>query len=181
MARSFSISGIILKRKNVGETDRVVFLLTQERGKLVCVAKGVRKLNSSKRAFMEPGNIVQAHLINTKSLPLLIQAKLISDSATTKSSLGKIRQLIQILEIFDQLFVEQEIEAKTYQLVLSIRSNLINNKTGLIRQQLSQLILKLGFPAPDLKQEESILDYVQQIVERKMKSFDYLQVKKLYS
>ncbi len=177
--RSYTLPGIVLKRMSVGETDRVVTLLTQEKGKIVSVAKGVRKLNSSKRAFMEPGNIVKAHFVKTKSLPLLIQAKLIHDSARAKSKLSRIRQLTQILEIYDKLFVEQEINQKLFQLVLEIRLNIINRNanTTQIQSKLNHLIEALGFPPADLDQNQSILDYVSKISERPMKSFEYLQVK----
>ena len=46
--RTFSTKGIVLKRVNVGETERSINLLTQEYGKMTCVAKGVRKIKSSK-------------------------------------------------------------------------------------------------------------------------------------
>ena len=67
-SKNFNVNGIILKRNKVGETDRVVTLLTQDYGKLVAVAKGVRKLTSSKRAALEPGNLVRAYFVKTKSL-----------------------------------------------------------------------------------------------------------------
>ncbi len=177
--RSFTLPGIVIKRMSVGETDRVVTLLTQEKGRIVAVAKGIRKLNSSKRAFMEPGNIVKAHFVKTKSLPLLIQAKLIHDSARAKTKLSRIRQLTQILEIFDKLFVEQEINQNLFDLVLEIRLNIIqrNANTGQIQTKLNHLIQGLGFPPANLKQNQSILDYVSKITERPMKSFEYLQVK----
>jgi DNA repair protein RecO len=176
-SRSYSLQALVLKRSSVGETDRVVTLLTQERGKLVCVAKGVRKLNSSKRAYMEPGNLIKAYLVKTKSLPLLIQAQLIHDAAPVKTNLATLRQLVQILEVYDKLFVEEKLPAKTYQLALDIRTSLLNSQTQLIRGQLKKLILQLGFPLPDKNKYDSILDYVQEIAERPMKSFEYLQVK----
>jgi len=175
-SRSISLSAIILKRRNIGETDRIVTLLTKKMGKIVCITKGVRKLSSSKRAFMEPGNIVQILLIKTKSLPILTQAKLINDASSIRVDLSSIRQLVQILEIFDKLFVEEEIPTEIYQTVLRIRGCLISHETRLIRGLLKRLILQLGFPEPNMKQYESILEYVQEIAERPMKSFKYLAV-----
>lgn len=98
-SKNFNSSGVVLKQSSVGETDRVVTLLTQEYGRLVSVAKGVRKLSSSKRAFLEPGNYVQAYFVKTKSLPLLIQAKLIEDCQHIRYNLTEIRKLTQFLEI----------------------------------------------------------------------------------
>ncbi|MEA2056673.1 MAG: DNA repair protein RecO [Patescibacteria group bacterium] len=177
--KSYTLPALIIKRKNVGETDRIVTLLAQEKGKFVAVAKGVRKLNSSKRAFMEPGNIVKAHFIKTKSLPLLIQAKLIHDSSRAKTKLARIRQLTQILEIYDKLFVEQEIEKDLFELILEIRLNVINHNASTmnIQKKLNRLILALGFPPADLHKHGSILEYVSQLTERSMKSFDFLQIK----
>ncbi|MBD3250584.1 MAG: DNA repair protein RecO [Candidatus Pacebacteria bacterium] len=177
MSRTFNLEALILKRVNTGETDRVVTLLSREKGKLVCVAKGVRKLNSSKRAFMEPGNLVKAHFVQTKSLPLLIQAKLISDSAPAKSSLVKIRQLTQVLEVFDKLFVEEELDFKTFQLAIDTRDQIVGGELKLVKPQLGKLISLLGFPHPDQTKFDSILDYVQQLAERPMRSFEYLQLK----
>lgn len=174
--KTFTIEGMVLKRSNLGETDRLMTLLTKEQGKLVCIAKGVRKLNSSKGAYLEPANLISAHLVRTKSLPLLIQAKLIDDAHLAKKGLGQIRQLSQILEIYDKLFVEEEIEAQTYRLVLQIRQALVLQKTQIIRQHLAQLLLQLGYPAPDLSHYSSVLEYVQEIAERPMRSFQYLQV-----
>ncbi len=177
--RSYNTQALVLKRKKVGETDRVVFLLSQEYGRFVSIAKGVRKLNSSKRAFMEPGNIVQAHFVRTKSLPLLIQARLISSTDNLRENLPHIRQLVQILEIYDKLFVEQEVAADLYRLVLEIRLDIIKKRAGnrQIQTKLNRLITQLGFPKADLNKYDSILDYVSEIAERPMKSFDYLQVR----
>jgi len=176
-SRSFTIEGIVLKRSNLGETDRLVTLLTQEQGKIACVAKGVRKLNSSKSSYMEPANIIKAHLIRTKSIPLLVQATLVQDSCPAKDGLCQIRQLTQILEIYDKLFVEEEIARETFNLVLQIRQALMIQEKNKIRYNLGQLLLQLGYPAPDLSKYTSVLEYVQEIAERPMKSFEYLQVK----
>lgn len=174
--KSFSLKALVLKRVSVGETDRVVTLLSQEKGKLVCVAKGVRKLNSSKRAYMEPGNIIKAFFVKTKSLPLLIQAKPISDSAPAKVSLTRIRQLAQILEVYDKLFVEEELPAHIYNLAIRIRSDVVAGQLKKTKGHLGRLITLLGFPHPSKTKYKTILEYVQHLAERPMHSFKFLEV-----
>ena len=105
MARSSITQAIVLKRINSGETDRLVTLLCQDSGKTLCVAKGVRKLKSSNRANLEPGNLVKVFLVETKGLPLLTQSQLLRDAAPVRRSLTGIRQLTEVLEIFVLLFV----------------------------------------------------------------------------
>jgi DNA repair protein RecO len=176
--KSFSTQALIIKRSNYRETDRFVTLLTPSRGKLMVVAKGVRKLNSSKRAFLEPGNIVKALIINTKGPALLTQATLLSAGLRNGANLSKIRQLLQILEIFDKLFVEEELEPTLYALVLEIRKLVLLKRQNrqLIQDKLCQLIEMLGFQNPKESQHKSIIDYVSALSEKKCKSFEYLKV-----
>jgi DNA repair protein RecO (recombination protein O) len=51
--RPFSTEAIILRRTNYGEADRVLSLLTPERGKLSAIAKGVRKPKSKLAGGLE--------------------------------------------------------------------------------------------------------------------------------
>ncbi|KUK79360.1 MAG: DNA repair protein RecO [Microgenomates bacterium 39_7] len=171
-----TIEGIILKRKNLGETDRLLTIITQEHGKFECVAKGVRKLKSSTRAALEPGNIAKVYLVNTKGLPLLVQARLIDDASATKTGLVRIRQLTQILEIFDKLFVEEELPISTYNLVKAVRQDLISNQTQFVRHHLNQLLEELGFATSNYNPNQTMLEYVQQIAQQPMRSFEYLQI-----
>lgn len=176
-SRSSVIQGLILKRSNLGETDRLVTVIAQEKGRFVCVAKGVRRLNSSTKAALEPGNIARVQLISTKGLPLLVQAKLVEDASAVRIDLVKIRQLTQILEIFDNLFVEEEIPQSTYDLLITIRQKLIQNETQVIRHYLQKLLQTLGFRDENNNSKQTMLEYVQQIAERPMRSFEYLQIK----
>jgi DNA repair protein RecO len=176
--KTFSIKGIVLKRVNVGETDRIINLLTQENGKMTCVAKGVRKIKSSKRAFLEPGNVIDAFLVKTKSLPLLTQAKLIDDCSKMKQTLGAFRQLSQMLEIFEKLFVEQELEQEIFFKALLLRKKITTSTASakFVRDTLSEIITDLGFQHPKESKYLTISDYVSALSDRKMKSFDYLNV-----
>lgn len=178
MTHSFKTEAIVLKRANTGETDRIVTLLSKDRGKIVCVAKGVRKLKSSNRATLEPGNLAQVFLIETRSLPILTQSKLLKEADLVRKSLAGISQLSQILEIFDRLFVEDYIEEGTSQLAFAIHRELLSDtkNNSKIKLLLQQLIQNLGYQ--DIKETAhlNILDYVAEITEKKMKSFDFLKV-----
>lgn len=177
--KTFTVDGIVLKRSNTGETDRIVHLLTKDFGKLTCVAKGVRKITSSKRAFLEPGNVVSAFLISTKSLPILTQAKLIDNCANMHNSLASFRQLSQILEMYDKLFVEEEIESYLFSKILEIRKMIVNNKASkdYVHESLTFLITELGFQDPSESKYATISAYIEALSDSKFKSFDYLYVR----
>jgi len=178
-ARSITFNGIVLKRHNTGETDRIVTLLTMELGKVAVVAKGIRKLHSSKASSLEPGNYVTAFCIQTASLPILTQAKLITDSSGARVSLKKMRQLHQFLEILDQLFVEEELELEFFADILYLREQILSNESDIItiRATFERILTTLGYHEHGMKLE-SILDKVSELTERPIRSFDFLVVKK---
>jgi len=182
MSRSFSSQAIVLKRRAMGETDRLLTLLTQDRGKLVVLAKGARRLNSSNRANLEPGNLIQAFCIETKGLALLTQSRLLFDTSriyqnlSQQLALKKISHIQQILEIFDRLFVEEFIDEGSFALAKEIEKLVLcdNNQAVKIKKLLNQLLILLGYQDIKDTKHQNIQDYVAEISEQKMKSFDFL-------
>lgn len=176
--RSYTSEALVIKSAKTGEADKILTLLTQEHGKLVCVAKGVRKLTSSKRALLEPGNVIKAFCIVTKSMPLLTQAALVDDTREIAYNLTKIRQLTQMLEIIDKLFVEEEVGDHIFDHVLAIRQEIVSDQptTTRISHQLDILLTYLGYQPLAETPHKSVLDYVQEITEKPMRSWEYLKV-----
>lgn len=179
-ARSYSVTGLVLKRSNSGEADRIITMLTETDGKLVGVAKNVRSLKSSQRAALEPGNLVQVYCIKTAGLPIYTQTKLLSSALGSKPSLTMIRKLVQLLEILDKLCVEGNTDDETYTHAIAIRNAITRGQetNQQITARLGVLIELFGYPHPKETQFTSIIDYVQDLTDKKMHSFDYLSVPK---
>ena len=175
--KSFSTPCIILKRSDIGEADRVVTIYSQDQGKIVCIAKGVRKLTSSKKSLLEPGNLIQAFLIKTKSLPLLTQAKMIKDFACLRQDLLKIRQLTQVLEMIDKLYVEEE-DHQLFDMTLKVLEYLASDEksNGHVKQQLEKILIYLGYQPLKESGYQTIAEYVSSIIDQPMNSFDFLSI-----
>jgi DNA repair protein RecO (recombination protein O) len=180
-ANSFSSEAIVIKRVNTGEVDRVVTLLTPEQGKLTCVAKGVRKMSSSQRAFLEPGNHISAFFIKTQSLPILTQTKLINGSEATKQDLQGMKRLSAVLEIVDRLFPENVEEEALFAEVLEILHVLQSPKRQYqtIQDRLRHIVIELGYQDLEDTPYESITEYVAVLADRPLKSYDFLTVKEM--
>jgi DNA repair protein RecO (recombination protein O) len=73
--RLYRVSAIVLKRNDLGEADRLLTVLTRERGKLTLLAKGVRKPASRKAGHIEPFTHVDLLVAKGKSLDLVTQAE----------------------------------------------------------------------------------------------------------
>lgn len=54
MPRSQKLKALVLSRRNIGEADRLITFLTREQGIMKAVAKGVRKIPSSRGGHLEP-------------------------------------------------------------------------------------------------------------------------------
>ncbi len=73
MVRREKINALILSRRNSGEADRVLTLLTRNYGLLRAVAKGVRKIPSRRGGHVEPFSYVVA-LVSGKPGHLFVSA-----------------------------------------------------------------------------------------------------------
>lgn len=176
--KSFSDEAIVLKRTSVGETDRVVTLLAREHGKIVCMAKGARSITSTKRAYLEPGNQIKVLLIKTAGMPILTQATLIHDCHEIHSNLPKIRQLLQVLEMIDALFVEEQTDDFVFDEILKIRQEIVTAPvtSGRVVQRLEKLIEDLGYQPFRETTYTTIAEYVSVLADKPMKSWQYLKI-----
>ncbi len=176
--KSFSATGIVLKRSNFGELDRVVTLLTKEQGKLACIAKGSRRLTSSKLAALEPGTLIKGHFVPTKGLPLLTQAQIINDFAGLKSDLTHIRNLFQILEMLDAILAEGDPQPEVFTIVLELFATLEQkktNKTAAVRQAFTHILSVLGFSSAQAQDSKKPLrDFIEHLTQHKLKAFAFL-------
>lgn len=179
--RSFTTEGIVLKRSNSGEADRIVTLFTRDFGKMVCVAKGVRKMTSSKRSALEPGTHSKVFCVRGNGLPILTQAQLIADFPSVRESLAATRNLIQILEIVDAVTVEEEGQEQIFDHVVQILAVLNAHEVDArprVIQMLTELLDTLGFADSQVEKFKTVSSYVEHVTDRKLKSFAYLTVGK---
>lgn len=179
LQRNFTAVGLVLKRVKVGETDVIITMLTQERGKLICRAKGVRTLKSTKRSTLQPGNLVRFHWLETKSLPLLTQALMEQDCSEMESTLIRMRQLSQLLELCERLFIESELEEKIFNQIVKLRQSIVQNRLGStdVRTTFRSIITQLGYQDPEDSKYETIGDYISALSDKPMRSYNFLSVK----
>lgn len=176
MKRQFSAEGVVLKRFNYGEADRIVTIFTRVNGKITTLAKGVRKLNSKKKGSIEVGTNGIFYFTHTKHLPILTQASLINSHQRIHSSLVKTTQLFQLLEIIDRLTVEEQEYDEVYTL-LQQTINILEvdgHKKTILLEQFRLILKALGFTYDKHFDELSLKDYIETLSERKLRSKSFL-------
>ena len=77
MSRAYRDRGVVLRTHRLGETDRIVTLLLEGRGKVRAVAKGVRRPGSRIGARLEPFSHVDVELHEGRSLDIVRQVETI--------------------------------------------------------------------------------------------------------
>jgi DNA repair protein RecO (recombination protein O) len=117
--RLYRVTGIVIKRTDVGEADRLLTLLTAERGKLRAVAKGARKPSARKTGHVELFNQVALLIAAAREIDIVSQADTLEPFLGLRNNLDRLGYAYYFAELVDR-FVEAEIEHReVYDLMLN--------------------------------------------------------------
>jgi recombinational DNA repair protein (RecF pathway) len=106
--RHFRTEGIIIKRRNFGEADRILTVLTRDYGKITIKAAGVRKITSRRSAHVELLNHTSLHLYKGKTFAILTEARVIDDFSAIKIDFQKVGIAYHLCELIDGLCPENQ-------------------------------------------------------------------------
>lgn len=142
---SLTLEAIILRRSNFGEADRVVTVLTKNLGKIVVIARGVRKITSRRAGNVELLNIVKIGLFKGKGYTLT-EAQSIETFPRIKSNLSVSTAGFHILELIDKLLPENDPNPRVYDLARETLIEFERSPRQIILRWFEIKILKLtGF------------------------------------
>jgi len=116
--RTLTTEGIILKRINYKDADRILTVYTKDLGKIIVLAKGVRKLTSKKRGDLELFNQTKISLAKGKTWYIVTQTELVNDFNNIKLNNISTSYGFFIAEIFEKLTNEDEINKRLYAFLL---------------------------------------------------------------
>jgi DNA repair protein RecO (recombination protein O) len=110
--------GVVLRTIKLGETDRIVTILSQGHGKVRAVAKGVRKTKSRFGGRLEPLSHVSLQLYEGRSLDTITQVETIDHFRGIREDLDRLSRATQLLEVIDAIVQEGEEDPRLYQMLL---------------------------------------------------------------
>jgi len=168
-ARIYSVHAIVLKRRNIGESDRVLTLFTKEYGKITVLAKGVRKIVSRRAPHIEIFTQATIMLHRAKTWDILTDAQTLSGYATLRKDLTKVSAAYFLCEIIDQLLPEHQEHRDIYDFFRGALVEL-DTKSDLAILPFCQtkaltLLEQLGFASRLSPNKPQTLDEVQAMVE----------------
>src|SRR5689334_11560075 len=100
--RLYRVTGIVLKRSDVGEADRLLTLLTAERGKLRAVAKGARKPTARKTGHVELFNQASFLIAVAREIDLVSQVDTLEPFLRVRDDLDRLSYAYYFAELADR-------------------------------------------------------------------------------
>ena len=125
-------AGVVLRTHKLGEADRIVTFLTEGRGKVRAVAKGVRKTKSRFGSRLEPINHVALQLYEGRDLDTVTQAETLDHFRPIREDLERVGRATALLEVADQVAQEGEPNAALYRMLVGALRSLAARSSPLL-------------------------------------------------
>lgn len=170
--RHHKTTGIIIKRRDIGEADRILTVFTKDEGKIEVRAKGVRKITSKRASHIELLNTVSLALYASARGYILTEAVAIDTNEYLKQDLTKIGLLYHVCELIDGLCPENQEHTQIY-FVLEELLDKFKTKINLaeaIHQFEIDLLTLLGYYSQQDLTGSKASFFIESILERKLKT-----------
>lgn len=158
--------GIIINKLNLRDADRFLTIFTGDHGKIVCYARGVRNITSTRLSKLNLFSHIAFEVIEKGGRKTLTHVDLVQSHRKNKSNLKNIKKLFQIGELIDALVPESEANEPTYELLTTALNNLHRFDTPeYLRRFKIKLLKELGYGTHDTD-EENIDRFIESILEK---------------
>ena len=153
----YKTKGIVLRRQDLGEADRILTIYTANHGKVRAKALGVRKVLSKLGGHLELFNIVDLSLVEGKGLDTITACRSHESFSNLRGNLRKTSLAYYVTELIDKLTLEREKDYRIYRLLkevfgtLNQRTPQQTDKLYLIVRSFELKFLSLLGYAPQLK------------------------------
>ena len=145
--RVYRTTAIVLRRSDFGEADRILVLLTRERGKVRAIAKGVRRPTSRHSGNLELFAEVDLMLAHGRELEVVTQSLLVQPFRTIREDLVLISYAYYLSEVTDALLEPSDTSQDVFGLLCQAFEQLEAgaNPTLLATDYLMRLLDLVGF------------------------------------
>ncbi len=144
--RGIKVEGIILKRRNLGEADRILTVFTLQRGKITVLAKGVRRIHSRRAGNVELLNRVSLYLHQARTFLILTEAASLDTYQKLKEDLTLSTYAFHIIELVDKLTAENQENRSLYTELVEVLQRLSRKpRQILVRAFEVKILSNLGF------------------------------------
>ncbi len=115
----YKVNAIVLRRTDLGETDKILRLLTREAGKVDAVAKGARRGTSKLSGATELFTFSRMLLAVGRTLDIVSQCEIRESFPALRNDLSSLARASYLCELVDRLMEEREPNQEVFDLLLS--------------------------------------------------------------
>jgi DNA repair protein RecO (recombination protein O) len=171
--RSFRAEGIVIKRSNYSEADRIVTIFTKKNGKIKVKAAGVRRIASRRSPHIEPLNYCIFGLYQGRNMLSLTEVESKETFPLLKKDLKRIGLAYHVCELIDGLCAENQENQDVFMLLGRTLRKLSKeeNLPQIIYEFELELLRLLGFYKPvESTVKINTQELIENILERRLKT-----------
>lgn len=139
----YRYNGIILSKRDVGETDRIYNIFTLEAGKIQCLAKGVRKPQAKLAGFLENFTLTEIFIAKNQGAGKIKGSLVENNFPNLRKNYEALLKTSKAVKILDKLMSREDKEEKIFLLL----SDFLNSMDKAIKDNKEDKIeiIYLGF------------------------------------
>lgn len=170
--RSLKVEGIILKRSNFSEADKIITVFTNQLGKIKVLAKGVRRIHSHRAPHLELFNHVALVLHSGKTFDTVTEVKVINGYAVPKADLKLAGFLFYLAEVLDKILPEHQPHPELFTDLVNMLSGPISEES--VKKFIIRLLWNLGYLPKGEYPKIGATSFVEGIIEKRIHSRKFL-------
>ena len=169
--RTYSSEGIILKRSNFQEADRILTVFSKRYGKITLLAKGIRKLGSRKRGHLEIFSEIKFQAVASSGFDILTEAITINNFNKLRLNLNRVTLAYYFCEVLNKIVKEDEKHDELFELLSKSLKELetAKNLKTLRKDFIVKLLVELGYWPGNKKMINHDIE-LEEVLERKLNS-----------
>lgn len=166
--RAYKTEGIVIKRSNFSEADRILTIFTKRHGKIKVLAKGVRRITSRRGPNIELFNQVELFIHKGRTFDILTEANVLNTFSRIRKKLDLIGLAFYVCEIVDGLCPEHQAHPRVYDHLVDVLNEL---NQGLVHRFEKNLLVELGYlPRVHLPTRIDTTSFIENILEKRLKT-----------
>lgn len=139
------VTGIIIGRRDLGESDKLLSIFDSKEGKIRVIAKGVRKNNSRRLGKLELGGKVKILLTTGKNFDFVSEIEVTDSLLKLRNNSVLLGSIIYLCELINLFLPEGEANEKIYRQFNAAREMIKEGKIEAVVQFEANLLTTLGF------------------------------------
>ncbi len=168
----YKTSGIIIKRTNWREFDRLITVYTKDFGKLLIKGRAIRKNQAKLKGHLELFLLAHLMIAPGKGLDIITGAETIESFPYLHKNLPSLYATLYFSELLDKLIAGPEKDEHLWQLILSSFKNLDKKESdikAIVSNFEDKLLQILGYG-----QQKDFINFVQGLINDKIGSYQHL-------